>query len=363
MTVDRYLVRELLGPFLAGWFLLTVVFAAFVGAAMFADAAVGELSPAVLWRLILLRCVIGAEVLVPTAMFFAVLFVFERLNRDRELVAFLAGGYSRVRLLVPVVALGVALLALVAVLALQARPWAYRTAYLVEDIGTRPDIAAMRPGYFYPLGEDLVVTATGVDLDGGNLVDVFARQSRPGELRLIRAERARLSSADASGTQLVEFDSGQAITVYLPTEPDGAAPDGAAPAGDRRHRFEHLQYRWDPRPGAEQTLNRRAQSTRELMDSTRSKDVAELQWRFTLPLLTFGMMIVAGALGTLGPGRVTSLRMIGAIGAYVIVFNIAAAARTGVENGTLPPMPGIWWLPALPLLLIGAVLYGARRST
>lgn len=352
MTVDRYLVRELLVPFVFGWALLTGVFAAYSAAGVLADAAAGSLSADALGRLILLRCVIAAEVIVPTSLFFAVLFAFERLNRDRELVALLAGGISRLRLLRPVLTVGLGVLVLVALLALTARPWAYRTSYLVEDLATRPDVAAMRPGHFYPLGPDLVVTAGAVDAEDERLLDVFARQEGDGRLRLIRAEAARLSPPDALGAQLLTFERGMSVVV-----------DPAARSGDRRHAFEGLRYRWQQGAVEGDALNRRARATSELAGSVAAKDVAEFQWRFMLPLLTFGMTLVAGALGTVAAGQVTVLRMVAAIGAYVVVFNLAAAARSALENGLLPAVPGIWWLPLLPLGICGLVLWAARQRT
>ena len=352
MTVDRYLVRQFAGPFLIGSFLLTAIFAAFVAAGVLADAAVGELSAAALWRLVLLRCVIAAEVVVPTALFFAVLFVFERLNRDRELVALLAGGFSRLRLLLPVALLACAVFLIVAVLALTARPWAYRTTYLLEELASRPTVTAMQAGSFYRLGGDLVITAAAIDEESGRLRDVFARLEDEGRLRIIRAETAHVSEADARGSQLVEFEDGQALTITL-----------GGGLGDRRHRFDRLRYRWLPEDFGRRARNRRARTTGELMDSSVPRDIAERQWRFTLPLLTLGMTLVAGAVGMLAVGRTTAFRMIAAIVAYVAVFNVAAGARSAVENGNLPPVPGIYWLPLVPLLLMVLVLWLARTRT
>jgi lipopolysaccharide export LptBFGC system permease protein LptF len=34
------------------------------------------------------------------------------------------------------------------------------------------------------------------------------------------------------------------------------------------------------------------------------------------------------------------------IGMYAVVFNVAAIGRTWVENGTVGPMPGMYWVPA-----------------
>lgn len=375
MTVDRYLLRSMLSAFTAGWLLLTAVFVAVVTAGVLADAAAGQLSAGALWRLVLLRCVIGAEVLIPTAMFFAVMFTFERLHRDRELVVLQAGGFSPLRLLVPVAVLGAGVLVLVAVLTLVARPWAYRATQVLETLAMQPDVAAMRPGYFYPIGSDLVLTASAVD--GEVLQDVFARQQLPGELHLIRAERARLTPVGDRGGQLVTFESGQSMTllgggvsravgIAAPDENTAfdAGPRSPPSAGiDRRHRFDKLVYRWEPElPGAD-AFNRRARLTGELLTSRVARDTAEVQWRFTLPLLTFGMVLVAGVLGIREPGRVTSLRMLKGIGAYVLVFNIAAGARSAVESGLLPAFPGVWWLPLLPALVFLVVLRGSRSVT
>ena len=352
MTIDRYLVRAFAGPFVVGWLVLTAIFAAFVAAGVLQDAAVGDVSATALWRVVALRCVIAAEVIVPTALFFAVLFVFERLNRDRELVALLAGGFSRLRLLMPVGLLSVAVFVLVAALALTARPWAYRTTYLLEELSSRPAVSAMQAGSFYRIGRDLVVTAAEIDESSGRMRDVFARQNDQGRLRIIRADSARVSEADGQGAQVVEFLDGQSLTLVL---------DGTE--GDRRHRFDSLRYHWVPEDFGRRALNRRARSTADLLGSSEPREVAERQWRFTLPFLTLGMTLVAGALGMMAVGRITSFRMVVAIVAYVAVFNVAAGARSAVENGNLPPMPGIFWLPLVPLALMFIILALARQRT
>ncbi|MEE4360811.1 MAG: LptF/LptG family permease [Pseudomonadales bacterium] len=352
MTLDRYLARQLALPFLVGVFLLTAVFTAFAASAVLADAAAGSLSPSVLWQLILLQCVTAAEVIVPSALFFSILFVFERLNRDRELVAMTGGGLSPLRLLWPVAWYALAALVLVGVLSLQARPWAYRTIYVVKDLAARPDVASMRAGRFYPLGPDLVVTAAGVRAATRVLEDVFARQEQADGVRLIRAREAYLAPPDDAGSQVVAFRHGQALTL-----------SGVPGVGDRRHRFEELRYRWQLGAVIGNASNRRARPTNDLFGSRVPRDIAELQWRFTLPMMTFGMTLVAGGLGSLAPGTVTALRTLGAIATYVLVFYVAAAAHTSLESGGLPPMPGILWLPILPVLVLGIIRLVARMRT
>jgi len=349
MTIDRYLVREMTWPFLVGWLLLTAVFAAYVAAELLQDAAAAGLAPTAMWALILLQCVIAWEVIVPTSMFFSVLFAFERMNRDRELIALFAGGWSRARILLPVVGVGVVMVVVVAMLTLQARPWAHRTSDAVEDRATRPDVAAMQAGRFYALGPSLVLTASGIENDQF-LQDVFARQQRALGDRVIRAQRASMAPPGADGSQLVEFYDGEVITL------------GNEATGDRRHVFERLGIRWQETPPAvDEELDRRSRPTQDLQRVGAPREIAELQWRFTLPFITFGMTLIAGVLGTASPGKVTASRMLWAIGAYVVVFNVASAARTALEQGTLPPLPGILWLPLLPLGITVLLLFWLRR--
>ncbi len=349
MTIDRYLVREMAWPFLVGWFLLTAVFAAYVAAELLQDAAAAGLAPTAMWALILLQCVIAWEVIVPTSMFFSVLFAFERMNRDRELIALFAGGWSRARILLPVIGVGVIMVIVVAMLTLQARPWAYRTSDVVEDRAARPEVAAMQAGRFYALGPSLVLTASAIENEQF-LRDVFARQQRTLGDRLIRAERASMAPPQPDGSRLVEFYDGEVITL------------GTEATGDRRHIFERLGIRWqETPPTVDEVLDRRARPTQDLARVGVPREIAELQWRLTLPFITFGMTLIAGVLGTASPGKVTASRMLWAIVAYVVVFNVASAARTALEQGTLPPMPGIFWLPLLPLGITVLLLYWLRR--
>ena len=125
--MDHYLLRQVLVPFVMGVGLLCVVFAAFAGSNVLADAAAGALAPAVVWKLIALKLLVAGEVIVPSALFFAVLFVFERLSRDRELVAMMAAGLRAAPNL-PLALAGAIAAVLVALLSLELRPWAYQPA-------------------------------------------------------------------------------------------------------------------------------------------------------------------------------------------------------------------------------------------
>src|SRR5919198_654548 len=83
--LDRYIIRELLGPF-------------FFGVAAFTLIDISEL--------LLLRMVPLAIVTFPMATLLAMLLSFGRLSGDMEVVAMMAGGVSFVRIAVPAFLMG-----------------------------------------------------------------------------------------------------------------------------------------------------------------------------------------------------------------------------------------------------------------
>jgi hypothetical protein len=53
--------------------------------------------------------------------------------------------------------------------------------------------------------------------------------------------------------------------------------------------------------------------------------------------------------------------MAAAVGLYIAVFYLAAAAQTALENGSLAAFPGLYGLPLLPLLAAVVVALLGRR--
>ena len=50
-------------------------------------------------------------------------------------------------------------------------------------------------------------------------------------------------------------------------------------------------------------------------------------------------------------------KTIGALLVYAVYYNLAVMAKTWVETQVVAPFPGIWWVQALLLLIIGALLW------
>ena len=84
VIIDRYLIRLVLFPTLAGFALLILLVSAFNAAALLRDAAYSRIPMNQVFTLIGLRDLIAAEVLLPTSLYMGVLTTLNQWHRERE---------------------------------------------------------------------------------------------------------------------------------------------------------------------------------------------------------------------------------------------------------------------------------------
>ncbi len=344
MILFRYLGFGILVPTLAAMALLTLVFAAYSATGILADAVAGRVPGDAVLALVGLRCLIAAEVLLPTAFFLATVWAFTRLDRDSELTVMLAAGFNGARLVVLVMLPGLLVALVVSWLSLQARPWAYRMSYQLEAQVVPEDVAALEARRFYHLAGNMTLFADRVERTRANMRDVFAQRDLPAGTELIRADEFHLARAGDGDERLLEFRRGRAWRI------------NRAYLSDRIHDFDVLRYRTVP-PSTQDAgaTRRRARPLASLLTSDSPRDLAEWQWRLLIGPLSLLMALVAMRIGQGRPREGVYGRLVTAVVVYIAVFNLAAMARTWVENGVVGALPGVWWVllvpPALMLLL------------
>jgi lipopolysaccharide export system permease protein len=342
LIVDRYLIRLVLVPTLTGFALLILLVSAFNAAVLLRDAAYSRIPMNQVFTLIGLRDLIAAEVLLPTSLYMGVLTTMNQWHRDREAFALYGAGVVPGRAAYPVWLIATIVCCAVAGLSLYARPWAYAESYKLDADAGQLTTAGMQADHFYTFG-NLVLTASSIDHAADLMHGVFVQARLAEDVRVIRSDAGRIYAADPDNRQRIELNAGISYSISESTR------------RDRKSEFEKLVYYAPSEPITDVQNKRRAVPTQDLIVAKTPKERAELQWRICLPIIAFFMALIAVEISRSLPGRSPYPRFLAGIAIYAVVFNVAAAGRTWVENGQVPNVPGMLWVPvatALAFLLV-----------
>lgn len=347
LTLDRYIIRQVLIPTVAGLALLILLFTAFTSVQLLRSAALGNLPARDVLALVVAHDLSALEVLLPSAFFAALIMVSCTWHREGEPYALYASGASPDRLSRPLRMLALVVAVCVAVLSIYGRPYSYVLRYDISERAANLTSRQMAPQRFYRWDQDFVIQAAEIHRDAPNLSSVFARARPEGRPVVLRAEAGQISETDEQRRQTLTFLDGSSYEI-------GAT--GASASPDRITRFDRLVYRVQ-RPPSDALSKRRARSTWELASATAPKDVAEFQWRLSMPMISFLVALMAIELGRLRPKQSPYARFGIAIVVYALVFNLSSIITSAVENGLLPRFPGVY----TTVLIMGVFYLILRR--
>ena len=316
--------------------LLTNQFARVLG-----DVAKGKLPRDAAFDVIGLSAVQYLTIVVPIGLFISIMMAMGRLYRDSEMPAMLAcrtgpGGIYR-----PLMWLILPLTLLVGWLSIDIGP---RALVAVDRIGAEArreaDLASIEPGRFTVIGPDEAVVYGERITAGGSMEKVFMqRRVEGGAVEVVVAERGEQVESDDPDVRLLVLH-------------DGRRYEGVP--GTTRFRVvefgEHgIPYRLpsldppDPKP--------RAMSVAQLVAASGLEAIAELQWRISVPLSTLLLGFLAVPLSKSRPREGRYGRMLVALLVFIIYLNVLNAAKAWIEQGTIGPDLGLWWVHATVLAL------------
>lgn len=343
MIIDRHISLEILRPFLMGLGLLVLVFIGFSAAKQLSAAAAGQLEMLTAFKLVGLNTLVTLEILMPSAFFFSVLAAVGRLYRDSEMSALYAAGVSRARILEAVLKLALVVALITGVISILGRPWAFRTSYDLESKAlAKFDLKKMATGEFVNMsGSDYIFIADDLDLDHGRHMGVFLQKDyeKVGRTEIIVAEAAELPVLNPGQAMQAEFFNGYNYLLDQRRKQDVSL------------KFNHLIVRLDNQEAQEQ-YRRKAETTLNLAQSTDPKDIAEFQWRVTTPVATVLLALMAVPLARSPPRQSRMRNVLIAVGIYIALFAMTSVVRTGIEQGRLGELPGLWGAYLLELILL-----------
>jgi lipopolysaccharide export system permease protein len=333
VILDRYVLRELGFNFAGTAAVLLAVFVTFTLTRLLAEAGSGLLTPAEVRELARLKALIALEVLLPVALYVAVLLCIGRLHQDAELHALGAAGIPESRLLRPVLFFALPLALVVALLSTQLRPWAWGNIYtLRSDAENSAEIDRVEAGSFNRFGEsERTIYIAGLTPDRSGLEGVFIHDNEDGVLQIITAPRGSFRGyAAADRHELLLQDA----TVYRRNSEGQSL----------RAHFGSLRL-WLKASGRHRaTYKEKAQSTPALARTQNPSGRAEWQWRYSTPLSTVLLALLAVPLARSAPRRSRYLKLLIALLVYAAYYNLLGIARSAVEQQQLT---WLWWVPSL----------------
>lgn len=293
-------------------------------------------------------------VILPIAAFSAVVFTYNKLTMDRELVVLRAAGVSQVALAAPALTLGIIVTLACYGLNLYFLPVSYRQ-FKETEFSIRTDYTAilLREGTFNNLADGLTVYIRERQ-GNGELLGILVHDSREPERPVtMMAERGALVMTDEGprvvmvngNRQQVEADSGRLSLLYF----DRYSFD----LGEFK---ESIETRWhEPRERFLGELLHPGTGPNDLYYANELK--AEGHQRIVSPLFALGFVLIALAMLLRGDfdRRGQALRILMAIGFVVVVqtaglgfHNLAAKAPAAVPlmylNAVVPIIAGFYFL-------------------
>ncbi len=352
MIIDRYLIREIVKPFIIIWAVLSVLITSY-GAAQFLSNALNALLPMdMLIQLVGLRTLISFDVLIPISLYVAVVLALGRMHADSELVGMLSLRVGPARMVGIVIVLSSCIALGVAGLSLILRPWAYQRSHQLSDLAAASlNTNHMQAGTFYVDRQENRTIFIGRRAGpGAPGLEVFVQLKLPGATRIIEAQSVtqatdervdggpvmHLTDAhvydvrqDGTGRDLVMNVKNLVLT--LPT-PHVRPPEYSAVAARTTH----------------------------LASSRSAADIAEFEWRLSTPASTI-LLAMLGVLLSRSRRREHRHARLGlAILCYAAYYLCYESVRTGVERSMIPALPGVWWAPALLASALLAGFFGPR---
>ena len=344
--LDRYIFREIAVTWLGVTMILLMILLTNQFARVLGDVAKGKLPKDAAFDVIGLSAAQYLTVLVPIGLFLAVMLALGRLYRDSEMPAMMACRVGPSGIYRPLLWLLVPLALGVAWLSIEGTPRALTTIERISAEARREaDLNSIEPGRFTVFGPDHAVVYGERITEDGFMEGVFMeRRLEEDSIEVVIAKRGEQVESEDPDTRL--------LVLY-----DGRRYEGV-PGTPRFRVMEFAEHGIPYRLPSLRTLDLkpRAMRFRDLFDSANLEHIAERQWRLSVPISTILLAFLAVPLARSRPREGRYGRMALGLLVFIIYFNLLSAAKAWVEEGDVPPTPGMWWVHGVMVFLILSLL-------
>lgn len=339
--LDRYIFREITITWLGVTAVLLLILLTNQFARVLGDVAKGKLPKDAAFEVIGLSAAQYLTVLVPIGLFLSVMLALGRLYRDSEMPAMMACRVGPSGIYRPLTWLLLPLVIGVAWLSIEGGPRAFTAIDRISAEARREaDLASIEPGRFTVFGPDQAVLYGERVTADGEMEKVFMqRRVADGLVEVVIADRGEQVDSDDEDTRLLVLHDGRRYE-GIPGTTEFRVVEFA----------EHgIPYRL---PSLNQAEARpRAMTFSQLMASDELEHIAEMQWRIGIPLSTLLLAILAVPLSKSSPRAGRYGRIGVGLLVFIIYLNMLSAAKAWVEQASVAPALGLWWVHGCVLLL------------
>lgn len=306
------------------------------------DAASGRVAAGIVLEILFLRTLTALNVMVPFALFIAVIVSFGRLYKDSEMVAMSASGIGPDRVLMAVGVIALICSVLMGGVSFWLSPWANEQMLQVQEAAqSGTPFAVVEAGQFNEIGgKDSVFYVEGLSEDRTRLNDIFIQSYTDGLLDVFSAR---------SGYQYVDPKTHTRYLVLV----DGFRYQGLPGDAEYKiHQYEKNAVRLEELEVLPLQRQRFAIPSQELWSSSSRAASAELHWRLAMPLAALLLPLLGVFLSRTSPRQGRFAKLFIAVFVFVIYYNGLGVAMSWLERGVIPSTLGLWWVHGMLLLLI-----------
>lgn len=350
LIINRYIAMEILASWLSVLLVLLLVVTSTETVHLLAWIADGRITVDALLPLLFNSLLEFAVLLIPLSLLLGVLLAFGRLYKDSEMTAVMAAGLGPLQWYKPLMMVAVPVSVLMLVLMAFVMPSiSEHRDELLASSKNRADLKSLMAGRFNESSKgDAVFFIESLNESGEVMNHVFHQQSRQTENHIDIANTAVNTLIDERNYMVMQAGNhyigvpGQAdFRVIEYSEYGIYVPD--APTPDVRRSIKSLP-------------------TEQLWNSNLANHRGELQWRFTVPVATLIIAMLALPLSHTTPrsGRYAKLAL--AILVYLVYSNLLGVGKTWIVQQRIPEWLGTWWVHALALMLLATLLYQSGQG-
>ena len=345
MIIFRYLAKEVWWTLLSLTAILMLIFLSNQFILYLNRAAAGSIPMMIIMKLMIIELPTLLCLLLPLGFYVAMLLAYGRLYADSEMIVLQACGYGPKNLLKHSLIMAAVVSFVLFFLMFWLVPEMYKErAKLLRTTGIQTLMQTIIPGRFHSIeGGQKIFYVQAMSRNHKKAEQIFLARQLPKENQVrwdvLWAEKAFAKKDANTGEDYLILQQGR--------EYQGVPGQ----ANYQVTQFSEYQTRL-PHPVVNQKEDFRAVSWSELWPSQGNlKKIAELQWRFSVPIMVFVLTLVAVPLSRVNPRSGKFARLLPAIVIYILYANLMFMGRNAIATGHLPPWLGLWSIHGLVALL------------